>query len=150
MLSEQLNRIKTLMNLQESTTQTITSLLPQLAAAAQNVYDQWDQDQEGIDDVYGGGGICDDIADAFCTILQNHNLDCTTQYNEYDTHTSTYVSDHETHTVYNVDIHPSHYEKGYGYNWTKIPNVQFKPNMISVNQITWEDFHGEDNENTFY
>lgn len=34
------------------------NLRSQFAAAAQAEYDAWEQDEEGIDEVLGGGGIC--------------------------------------------------------------------------------------------
>ncbi len=33
-----------------------------MAKAAQSVYNDWAPDEEGIDEIYGGGGICDDIS----------------------------------------------------------------------------------------
>ena len=35
-------------------------------------------------------------------------------------------------TVYSIDIHPSYYEEGSGYNWKKIPGVEFTYDMFSV------------------
>ena len=44
----------------------LNHLRPELASAAQSVYDEWEQDEDGNDEMLGGGGICQDIAEKFC------------------------------------------------------------------------------------
>ena len=90
-----------------------------LARAAQDVYDDWDQ-VDGYSEAYGTGGICDDIAMEMANVIQRKlRLDAYSQYNEYDTHTSVFVQVDELQALIKVDIHPSHYEVGYGYTWQK-------------------------------
>jgi hypothetical protein len=106
-----------------------------LARAAQNVYDDWDQ-VDGYSDAYGTGGICDDIAAEMASvIIRKLRLDAYPQYNEYDTHTSVFVQVDDIQALIKVDIHPSYYEVGYGYTWQKIPDVRFSSQMVSI-----EDF----------
>ena len=119
----------------------LENLRPQLAQAAQNVYDEWEQDEEGVDMMYGTGGICDDIADAMGALIEYPSF---THYDEQATHTSLYVYNSPTQELYQVDIPPHRYEKGYGYNWTKIPNVKFTPDYIEIDPADWESFMDED------
>lgn len=107
----------------------IRSIIPRALPEIQAVYDAWDQDETGYDDQYGSGGICDDIADAICDVLGKNNIDCFTQYNEYEYHTAAYAYDfsneEDERVLYRVDIPPYVYEEGAGYTWTKIPGVKF-------------------------
>lgn len=112
-----------------------------LARAAQEVYDDWDQ-VDGYSDAYGTGGICDDVAaDMAQVITRKLRVDAYPQYNEYDTHTSVFVQVDEIRALIKVDIHPSYYEEGYGYTWQKIPNVRFKGDMVTVEDFS--DFYEE-------
>ena len=49
------------------------ALRPNMAHAAQVVYDRWDE--EDID-TYAGGGICHYIADAICDVLDKKGIEC--------------------------------------------------------------------------
>jgi len=126
--------------------QTINNLKYDLINAAQKVYNQWEQDEEGYDEVYGSGGICDDIAEAMCDIINNKTqYGCFHLYNEYDCHTSIYVYDINTKELFNVDIPPYVYERGNAYTWKKIPNVQFSQNNIIINNMSsdYDDYIDE-------
>lgn len=149
-LTEQISRMKSIMGINESTTNiptVITHLAPQLAAAAQGVYDQWEQDEEGNDEIYGAGGICDDIADAMCEVISNNTSFGTfSLYNEHDYHTSIYVYDSNIKECYNVDISPYNYEIGAAYTWKKIPNVTFSPGMISITYVDYDHYINDEGE----
>jgi hypothetical protein len=120
--------------------QQLMAIRPQLAAAAQQVYDAWDQDEEGMDDEYGGGGICHDIADALVNVVDR-------LIPQVEAATIPWSGSGEVH-VYSVailgeeacevDIHPSTYETGGGYTWKKIPNVQFDASDIIIYPISVE------------
>ncbi len=116
----------------------IESLIPRMVSKVQRVYDNWNQDEEDYDEMYGHGGICDDIADAICQVLMNNDIDSFSSYNEYDFHTSAYAYDFSKYDgyehkeqgideriMYKVDIPPYIYETGSGYTWKKIPGVKF-------------------------
>lgn len=118
----------------------LKKLSPLFIEAAKKIYDEWEQDENGFSESYGAGGICDDIADAILSIIaQNTNYEGFTFYDEYSYHTSVYVfycyEDEEvgnTGYLISVDLPYNYYEKGAGYNWTKIQDVEFKPEMISI------------------
>jgi hypothetical protein len=104
----------------------------QLAQAAQGVYNQWEVDEEGMDPEYGGGGICQDIAEAMVGVLDKFGIEAMTVDSQGmdDQHVWAVAKFREG--VYEFDIPPSTYERGSGYTWTKIPGVEFLPSYISV------------------
>ena len=95
----------------------LEALKPQLAAAAQEVYDEWD---ENLDE-YGGGGICHLIAEAMVGVLDEHDIDATEQHTTIDeNHVFVLAQDPNGAGIFYVDIPPSTYEVGSGYSWSKI------------------------------
>jgi len=127
--------------------QSIKALRVQLAQAAQGVYNEWEQDEDGYDEIYGGGGICDDVAEAMVNVIHNNTeFGAFHLYNEYECHTSIYVYDSTTKECYNVDISPYHYENGTAYTWKKIPDVQFIPNMITITPVNYDDYVNGDGD----
>lgn len=117
----------------------LLSLRENLINTAQVIYNEWEQDEEGIDEFYGSGGICDDIADAMCKVInEKTDYGCFSLYNEYDCHTAIYVHEMETKTIYKVDIPPYVYEIGTGYNWKKIKDVSFNVDNVEITEEEWE------------
>jgi hypothetical protein len=107
----------------------LSDLLPRLAKVSQEVYDAWEQDENGYDDTYAYGGICDAIANEWEGIICSRlsRVDSTEVFG--DGHAYLEVMYKDERCV--VDL-PAHvYEYGGGYNWTKIPGVT----------ITVDDFH---------
>jgi hypothetical protein len=105
------------------------ALRPQIAAAAQEVYDGWQQDDDGVDEVLGGGGICQDVAEAIAGVVSGAGIDATTQFDEYEHHVECIAySDAE---AFYVDIPYSLYETGGGYSWKKINGVNFSPDNVT-------------------
>lgn len=127
----------------------LKELKPLLAAKAQEIYDEWDEDN--IDE-YAGGGICHYIADGFVEILNEKfpNLISFTISDSFEVHVYAAIADISEDKlenedseidgtyVYNVDIHHSVYETGGGYSWKKIPNVEFLPEDVSIYK-NWAD-----------
>ena len=112
----------------------VTSLVPLLIAAAQNKYDSWDQNDDGEDVELGGGGICQDIAEAIGSVLINKGVECVTVYATMgDQHV--YCVAKLKEGVYEVDISPYRYERGGGYTWKKIPNVSFSEKDLIINRL---------------
>lgn len=113
-------------------------LRPQIAKAAQQVVDEWSPDEEGIDEVYGSGGVCDEVAQAIIGVIYD-NLDveatCGSQPGE----------DHEWVVVSNgneaaiIDIPAGVYETGGGYSWKKIENAKIEPTDVLIEKVDIED-----------
>jgi hypothetical protein len=113
---------------------TLMSLRPQLANAAQTIYNQWEQDPNGLDAHFGGGGICDEVsramADVVCLIP---GVELTEGGQPGDDHATLIV--YNESEAYEVDIPPGVYETGGGYSWKKIPNVVIEPNDVLIAPI---------------
>ena len=113
----------------------LLSLKEELAKAAQKIYDEWQQDEDGQCDYLGEGGICQDIAEAMCSILIDNNIECASVSQTIgDQHV--YVVAKIKDGVYNVDIPPHLYETGSGYRWKKILNVEFDKRYIVINCLS--------------
>lgn len=111
------------------------------AELAQNVYDEWDE--ENIDE-YAGGGICHLIADEICNYLAGEGVDCTS-VNTCVGENHVFVVAKTDDGVFEIDIPPSTYETGGGYNWQKIHGVQFNTRDIEITMLdldpdTFDDY----------
>jgi hypothetical protein len=105
----------------------------QIAAAAQIVYDEWVQDEDGFDEQFGGGGICDEVQRAMADVISNIECELEDGGWEGDDHANLIVSrDNER---YLVDIPAQTYESGGGMNWKKIPDVVITPNDVIIASI---------------
>ena len=117
----------------------------EMAAAAQLVYDEWEQDEKGEDAHYGVGGICDDIAQLMASVLSKHGIyDVQTQYNE----PHTYVIGKFREGIFTIDIPYSVYERGNLYTWKKIKAVRFDPLHIEIYRLdpssrNWKKYTGD-------
>jgi hypothetical protein len=112
----------------------IEILKPAILKAAQKVYDDWEQDENGHDHQYGGGGVCHDIASEIAGVLDKNGIEATTVSASIGTqHVYTIVKFQEG--VYEIDISPNTYEIGAAYTWKKIPNVKFGPEDLIVAKI---------------
>jgi hypothetical protein len=116
----------------------LNAFRPQLAAIAQQQYDEWDASGEYGDNEVGFGGICHLIADAWADLLSEQGYNTTTWSHSDEVHVSLMVwentqeeRDEEEIEVVDVDLNPYIYEKGGGYNWTKIPDVTIDPSDIT-------------------
>jgi 8-oxo-dGTP pyrophosphatase MutT (NUDIX family)/GNAT superfamily N-acetyltransferase len=120
----------------QSLAQYLKLCSPNIARHAQQIYDAWDQNEAGEDEEYGGGGICDAISEEIIDIVisaQPFHLNAQEGGQEGDDHSWVVVS---TDTeVYGVDIPHGLYERGGGYNWKKVPGVQFKASDVEIWKI---------------
>lgn len=105
------------------------SLRPQFVAAAQQAYNEWAQDENGNDEVLGGGGICQDVAEGIANVVSMAGIDATTLFDEYEHHVECVA--YSANEAYYVDIPYQLYEIGGGYNWKKIKNVVFEPDNVT-------------------
>lgn len=125
----------------------LAALASKVARAAQRVYDDWEQDDEGLSEEYGGGGICDDVADAVCDVLRESGVaeDVTTWHVQDDNHTVALalMSD----GVWEVDVPSGVYERGSWYNYRKVPDVRIGAGDVTVVRLggrgEWDDYAGE-------
>lgn len=110
----------------------LTSLFPQLTAAAQSEYDTWHQDEDGMDEELGAGGICHLIADQFVSILSEEGFEATSTHSGGVGENHVWVTAQIAEGVVTVDIPPGVYESGGGYTWRKLPDVVFSEGDIVV------------------
>lgn len=103
-----------------------TQALP-LTAAAQAVYEAWDESDV---DTYAGGGICHLIADAFCEVLSEADIQAASISSPHEQHV--YVLLQTAQGVYSLDLPWYRYERGGGFSWTKLPDVVF-----SQDDLVW-------------
>ena len=114
--------------------QELETLRPQMATAAQQVYDDWNPDKEGLDPVYGEGGPCDEITAALAGVIAGAtDVHLDDGGHEGDDHAFLLAS--RAGERYWVDIPPRVYEEGGGYSWQKIPGIQIKPEDIIIEPI---------------
>jgi hypothetical protein len=116
-------------------TKKLLRLKPKLAIAAQKVYDDWEQDEDGYCEWLGEGGICQDIAEAMQDILIENGIESQTVSQEIGEQ-HVYVVAKTKDGVYNVDIPPFIYETGGGYCWKKIPNVKFDESDVVIDMLS--------------
>lgn len=120
----------------------VIGLSAELATAAQSVYDDWFQDDEGIDEVYGGGGICHDIADRMVSVLSDRGVDAiSVQAGVGENHVFAVAA--LSDGVWSVDISPYVYETGGGYVWRKRQGVVFGPEHLDIVKISNDLVTGE-------
>jgi hypothetical protein len=129
--------------LNEQIENKLISLKKQLAQAAQIIYDEWEQDEDGNCDWLGQGGICQDIADAMANVLSNNGIECTT-VSQLTGEQHVYVVAKIKDGVYNVDIPPYLYETGGGYCWKKIPDVEFDERYVIIDRLSSDPNDFED------
>jgi hypothetical protein len=123
-----------------------------MTQAAQKVYDSWYQDEEGFDEMYAGGGICHDIAGAIVDVIYKYIPNViagTVNPSCGENHVWTMVAlesgdenedeGDDRGEGYVVDIPYYVYEKGGGYSWTKIPDVEFSPEDITISFVHPDD-----------
>jgi hypothetical protein len=117
----------------------LLALAPQMAAAAQQVYDEWEQDEEGLDIEHGPGGICDRISQAITDVIVTNigEVDILEGGQEGDDHA--YIIAFNDSEAYMVDIPAGLYETGGGYSWQKIPDVEFTAHDVVVAPIDRAD-----------
>lgn len=116
----------------------LKTLRGELAEAAQLVYNDWSQDPEGIDEVYGAGGICDAIADAITDrIVSLLDVQVTHGGQPGDDHSWAVISGKKK--AYGIDIPCRLYESGGGYRWKKKEGVVFKPEDIEIFEVPYPE-----------
>ena len=108
----------------------VEALRPKIAAAAQEVYDNWVQDEH---DDLNGGGICHLIAEEVANIVSSAGVPVSTQCSTYEQHVYCVCQVYEG--IFEVDIPYRTYEHGAGFTWTKIPDVQFTTDYVTISRL---------------
>lgn len=103
----------------------LAELRPQMAAAAQAVYDDWGQNDDGFDEEFGEGGICDRVAEALWRVIDNGIPDVEIRDGGWDGDDHAYLIAQRGQKAFVVDIPPRVYETGGGYSWRKRKGVRF-------------------------
>jgi hypothetical protein len=116
-----------------------------MAKAAQAVYDDWEQDDEGFDCELGSGGVCDQIASALWATIDNKVKGVPFQIRDggQDGDNHAYLLVYNDKEIYEVDIPMGLYETGSGYHWVKRPGVKFRAVDVGVNPLNRDDFRGD-------
>lgn len=119
----------------------LLSLRPLIVQVAQEVYDAWNADHDEYGDVeFGFGGICDAISREIENIIVN-NTDFEVAEGGEPGGDHSWVIIKTPEGYYTIDI-PCHlYERGGGYQWQKIPDVQFNAEDISIEYLGEEDYY---------
>lgn len=105
--------------------------IPQILAAAQRDYDNWNESDQ---DTYAGGGICHIIADSICDVLWKIGVYCTPVSCTHEQHV--YVAAKFEEGVFTIDIPYVIYETGGGFSWKKIPDVKFEPSNVVFYKVS--------------
>jgi len=111
----------------------------QMAQQAQEVYNDWEQDEEGLDPELGGGGICDRITQAIQDAIVNNIEAVEVTEGGEDGSDHSWVIAYSATEAYGLNIDPSVYEFGGGYSWTKVPDAVFTADDIEIFPIPRED-----------
>lgn len=122
--------------------QSINESRKDIAAAAQKIVDDWQQDEEGYDEQFGGGGACDAIANEISGILGNKGFTTIDGGQDGDDHA--FVIAHNGKQAFIVDIPPSVYETGGGYSWTKRGDAKITPEDVVVEALDIRDMGPDD------
>lgn len=120
----------------------LQALRPALARAAQKVYDGWEVDEDGDD--YGGGGICDDVANALSVVVTRAMDDVTIVDGGQDGDDHAFIVVLTDTEAVAVDIPSDVYETGGGYSWEKIEGVRFGAGDVVLDTLRRRDFDDRD------
>lgn len=136
----------------EELRQFLISLNDKFVNAAQKVYDEWEQNEDGMDEILGAGGICQDIAedmvDIFHTNNKNPKFHAYSSGENYDFHVVMYAyldpeylqydeeGNPENEVLFEVDIPYDNYESGGGFTWTKKKDIKFDDSMIVITDLS--------------
>lgn len=116
-----------------------------LALAAKSVYDDWLQDEVGLDDILGGGGICQDIASKMLEVLDSAGVQSITTVHTTIGENHVFVVALLDDGVFSIDIPPHVYEIGCGFVWKKRQGAVFDESVIQMMKISEamddESFH---------
>lgn len=110
--------------------QKLRALRPLMAAAAQEVYDQWEQTEED------SGGLCSEIANALGEVVNSHIPDARITQGGHDGDDHDWIIVFDNYNAFGVDIPYDIYEIDHGmWDYEKINDVVFTPEDVSVTNL---------------
>lgn len=112
----------------------LLELAPDLAAAAQSVVDEWEQDENGLDPELGSGGCCGLMADAMGAVLAAAGAESFRIGTDFDGGHEFLVALCEE-GVAEVDVPARVYEIGSGYVWRKRQGVTITPEDVVIARV---------------
>lgn len=121
---------------EQSSEQILRGLATAIAEAANRVYADWVQDEQGESVKYGYGGICDDVAAAICEVVDRAGVaeDVRTYHISDDNHTVALVLMPDG--IFEVDIPHRTYETGSFYRYRKRPDITIEADDVVVSKLT--------------
>ena len=105
----------------------LMSLRPEITRVAQEIYDEWE-----LDDEWGRGGICDEIADAIAGVVASNIEDIEIEEGGHEGDDHAYIIADKDGEKYIIDLPHHLYEAGGGYAWKKIQNVKFQEDDVVI------------------
>lgn len=120
------------------------ALRPQMAQAAQVIYNEWQQDADGIDEEFGSGGICDQVNQAISDLISERIPVAFVIEGGQAGDDHSWAIVRRGSETYGVDLTACAYESGGGYSWKKKPDVTITPDMIAIFPVDMpEDYDPE-------
>lgn len=117
----------------------LNALRIQFSQAAQEEIDSWEQDEDGLDEELGAGGICDQVSNALAGIVASNIPDCEITDGGQDGDDHAFIIVYNDEKAFAVDIPPRVYEIGSGYSWRKIPSAKIDSADIDIWEINRKD-----------
>lgn len=117
----------------------LSALRPALAAAAQAVIDGWEQDDEGIDEELGEGGVCDRVATAMAGVIDRSFRGVEIHDGGQDGDDHAYIIVDDGREAFAVDIPPGVYETGSGYRWRKRKGAVVRASDVVIEPVDRRD-----------
>lgn len=116
------------------TAHMVTAMAPEIVAAAQTEVDAWEQDENGVDEILGTGGVCGFVADRMSEVLSALGADVAHAETDFDGGHA-FLHARLADGVFRVDILAGVYETGSGYVWTKRPDAQIRPEDLILDRV---------------
>ena len=116
------------------TSHMMAAMAREIVAAGQVEVDAWEQDENGVDEVLGSGGVCGLVADRMSEVLSALGADVAHAETDFDGGHA-FLHARLADGVFRVDVPASVYETGSGYVWTKRPGAVIRPEDLILDKI---------------
>ena len=113
----------------------LLALSPLFVNAAQEVLDDWHQDENGLDEWGSAGGVCDRVAYAIQDVISHMLPDVEAEDGGHDGDDHAYCIVRRGAEEVLVDIPAQVYETGGGYVWRKRPGVRIQETDVYVGSV---------------